>query len=512
MILSPNTFYTGYLNSQFSSFDLFSDDIKDCRISLYSDSSMSGYIELLSGKIFDRNNLFLTSYVNNADIDLELSFDTGRYSFWKNSNLVSCNKLWNTGGGYIDKYKIENLSNEDLDINISFYGSYPTVTFSDLYTEDLNLFTGYYYLSSPSYLSYIYSSITDVQYGTGYLSNSGFYVISGRNLSSGSTLDLDFSFDFGNILSGITVSYNDILSRTGYINAVIQNPIYTSFISGTEEVFVQYQDIDISSNWDFGTNFEVYLQYIGRSGERTVTGTGIGTGYYSGTVNGSGYIYGDNLTGIIYDYNVTGVGTGQIFTYATGDIVYSYMSTVTGIEGGNLSTGVLYGTLTGTIFDGSGYYIFNQNVYGTPAFSVWHGGINVAPVATYTGSVLYTGYLSTFMYKLSSGQFVGIGTEENISGSIQRFNLITGDPKDFYRDSDSFNNIYNNYTNFAELGYRSGDYVRSSQKLYLQDGFTDISARVIYTRDVEGSLRDYVNLYLVNEYEQKNYELIGYTR
>lgn len=517
MILSGinNTGYTDFYRQDNFSLDIFISNADSIDINL-AGSGYTGGISLYSGKITDTSGRFISSYSKNSDLDLRLAFNTGIYSLWKNGDLLICSKklspyVYNSGNSSITGLSIISKSIQEKDLTIGIYGEYPSLVYSNLLTEDLSLYTGS--IEFPSSYGKINNIYSDrgilVSYTTGF-SNTIDYILSGTNLYSGEYANLQFDTNAGLFNKSIMVDYTKPREITGSFYVSIGGIESFTYSDSGNIVNKQYNDFSLTSSWAVDTELDVYLRYNGRYGQTPVSGSGFGSGMYYGYINGSGDIYSQALTGILASYGVTGVGTGSLFTYPTGMVTYEYIASAIGFEAGHLSTGYIYGELTGVVGPGSGRYLFNQSVIGTPTISVWDGGINSSPVGLYTGSVNQEIILGKYVSLYSSGDFYGTGYVA-ISGSIANYNLITGEPVQFNRDIDDYWSIYNNYFNYRTNSLESGNYLKRVTPMQVSGGLYSYYGRIIYEKEGLSNVTDSVSLIVSNQYETKEFNIIGYS-
>jgi hypothetical protein len=147
--------------------------------------------------------------------------------------------------------------------------------------------------------------------------------------------------------------------------------------------------------------YRVRLEYVDGSGEiySLASGIGSGSGAFSsgdiGIISGEKVVYSNSMTGDVTGFTAAqnsgacfgAVGHGHIHLYATGETEYDYLVETVGMHLGDMSTGFLSGTLTGTVNDGSGFYNFDEIISGTPTVAVTHTGIISTPTGIYYGAV-----------------------------------------------------------------------------------------------------------------------------
>ena len=535
------------------SFALETERMKDCSISFIGPSGYSGQFLFAYDKIIAPTGKFIGCYLNDENFKFQVNFDTPNYSVFINDDLHLSSHSWAyTGAGNprITGIILRNLYTGDFEVNSFLYGSRPAITFSPLVTTDLLNYTGTWSIEEGSQLYDISPEFMVYNSGIGGIASSGNYVLQGSGLGSGHYEKIDFSFDFGIINASIPIYYQQEYSYTGYLNVANENTASGVYIdeTGTWRHY-SYNNFSVSSLWNAETHFNISLEYLGRSGQQVVPGTGVGTGNYSGFINGSGYVRSNRLTGTIFpiegnssQFNpVIGVGTGAKYVYTTGPISYDYAINVVGYESGVAATGVLMGTLSGYVNDGSGHYHFNTNVVGTPWISVWNGGIFTSPTGNYTGSVDTIAILSKYVEVFSSGVFLGTGINSYISGDASLFNLITGDFAGV--TTGSYQSVLSNFYNFRSQGHEDGLFLRKNEADPIDFGNYFLGARVTYDRtkaeemhtytivfnqedwvDSDGAsasyiiqesavpgaqFTDYARLYISNEHFSYSFDLVG---
>lgn len=491
-------------------FDLRIEACQDFDISLYNDLGSATGIYLYNGKIFGLQNKFLGAFDYGSTLDINVQIEDNLCSTWINNTLCAASQpLFSTPFSFITGFGFSN-STSDLDISCSVFGELPNLEFGSLRTSDLSLFTGYVKsLSNPIRITGVVpNSLSIVSFDSG-PTMSGQYVLSGKNLYSGDTENITFLFDHGSVETGIPVYYRDTTSPTGLLNITIGDVVYDYFTRSGETIPVAYQDISIISSWAVDTNLEYQLSFVGRSGESIVTGTGIGYGYYTGYLNGSGWLYSDTLTGLIEPYGLTGSGSGYKYDYTTGEYVYEYIISVVGTELGQPATGILYGEITGNVGAGSGRYIINEEILGTPVTSVWEGGVHLSPVGVYTGRVTYTGVLSKYMSVFSSGNFTGTAVNQNNSGDIHSYNIIAASISDLSRYDYQYS--YDNFYNYKERDLYFGQTLIDLDPIYIRNGLFSTGLRISYEQYYYQGLTDYASLSVANEYVSYNYNLVRET-
>lgn len=551
MIITGLTTNTQYFYPQSSmSIGLSTDSMSDFKMKLWG-SGGTGTFSFQNGKIFNPETGFIGSYSRDNPFSFSLNYKTGLYSTWVNSNLTSASQSLRDISGYIPTsvtgISFENLSSTNLNLNASLYGGIPDLTFSSLTTSNLIHFTGTVSVAGSPARLYSVDPVNAYQVSvpaTGF--TLGTYVLSGQNFASGSTINADFNFDFGTVNKDLTVNYSQSLSSLGYITIASYGSVFQS--SPVE----QYDDYIITSTWNDTSNFQVYIEHMYREGYLLATGTGVGTGVVGGYVTGSGYVNG-LVSGYINsgtyatpagNINATFVppllatGTISKLVYATGQLVYSYITMASGIEGILLSvgggidvtSGYIVGTVTGTVGPGSGCFVFDQVVYGRP--ENWAGSRNRgnnrndgynSPSANfdseyepsystydYSGRVTATGYLYAYATAPATGSFTG-GTQlyyySDTTSLINAFNLFTGDSAKL-TGTNAY--VQSNYYDFAANGYR-GTGVVKKPAIPIGRSIYQIGAKITFDRSSPYGTKDYYKFIVKNEYQTYTITGIGYS-
>lgn len=542
MILTGASSYsqTFYPQSNFS-YSFQTDRMDNFVLTFTGPTGAAGAFKFDSGKIYDTNGNFFSSYATGAPLKFDFAYNTGRYSTWINDDLKSTNRAFYTGSGQmLTGFSMSGY--RDIELGVSLYGQRPGLYFSPLETEDGVNFTGYVRVTGAA--ASLYSITPNNGSGFTITSNpftSGNYRISGQNFGSGYEIPTTFLFDFGSHQETLSTVINPDNSPTGYITIGSDASVTGDFGFGD----IQYQDFSVVSSWSAAANFETYVRFLYRSGYTTIYGTGIGTGNYSGYISGSGYLTGTSITGYISQgyYNqlhstistgfapIMATGEGSIFYYATGLVTYDYFIPAYAYEqdtdgagnpGGLYSycTGYLSGTLTGTVGPGSGKYVFNSTITGFPvlynnqyftggfdggngtgnfgyygdnngsADYYWNGDIVTRTI--YTGQVSYTGYAYGEYTVAGSGGFTGQVESGYIystdTGLITGFNLFTGE---LYIQTGEFAYVTGNYYDYRLNGHRNTGYLRKSADS-ISEGVYQIGARITYDRNIPWGVSDYI--------------------
>lgn len=282
--------------------------------------------------------------------------------------------------GEFDNISIYNGGSSELQLNMRFCGRSGDVSFGRISTEDYINFTGII-INNASGTKLL--GITGGGSGfsfPGYISAgaTGIYSFYSDILNSSTSTSLDFDFDFGKITPTCQV-YNPYYS-SGSGTGFTDFGMVDSFIEEGGLVNFYFSDYNTDDR-----NLAVSLDYVKRYGQTYYSGTGYGTGNFSGYINGSGYVESYDMVGHISGF--LGSGYGTKFIFASGQVVADFSVQVIGYEAGNLSTGTIWIIATGIVpANTSGYYNFVGNIVSTPIISMWDGGVNLSPTGLYTGS------------------------------------------------------------------------------------------------------------------------------
>lgn len=373
-----------------------------------SGDSEEFYIECKSGKVYDRFNKFCY-YYKDKPLDIDIVFRQGTYNYRINDIILGAGQ-WD--GYYWDTMFVKNFSSiNQVEMDIFSYGDIPDLSYSVCETQDRITYTGDITNNSP-HDTYLFTGLhSSLSTGINFIelpnvisgNSSGQYIfqIESGFFISGNYSEFSFFYDWGRDDEIISIFQLDESLPSGYINLSIDpNILHLDSGIGT-----------IDTYWNKSYDLNISLDYVDGYGAiyEQMTGTGIGTGYYSGTILGSGYLESNTISGSIYyssgDYSgyIPATGYGTLYSYATGIAEYDYVVAAVGYEGGNLSTGYIFGRVDGVVLDGSGYYDFYHEVTGVPSFSVWAGGVNLVPSGIYTGSLAQRYILESYNVTFGSG-------------------------------------------------------------------------------------------------------------
>lgn len=394
---------------------------------------------------------------------------------------------------------------KDINFECSFFGSRPELEFRDIETSDSSNYSGKIVNNSLNTRLFNATGIgfpitfPSVISGGG---KTGVYSFNTDQIRNYLQTDITFDFDFGRVVQTIPIDdpNNAQPNPSGYTSFFIDE---TNIYSGSSALF---------NVTDYGLEdrlLDIKLEHLERIGNTYYSGTGYGTGTYSGQINGSGYLQSYNLSG--YISGNLGSGYGVKYHYASGQVIAEYAISSSGDEAGNRSTGVLVGTLTGTALPGIGYYSFVGSVTGTPSVSVWHGGVNVSPVGLYTGQYNFTKLATGYYNVLSSGDIL-LGASAgpiSMNGIENHFALTTGEPG--YDSVDFTSNGFYAGNIFQHSGlYNSGesyDIEGSISYLNGQFGVTDVAELTVSGRYYTHTAKIYGSL---SQTESNDRVFVGY--
>jgi hypothetical protein len=519
------------------------DSMKDLSLRMLTNSGGNYYQDIYfqSGKVFAGNSMttgglmnFVANYRKDSPFDFEIKYKSGKYSFYCNNIINLANKqilnsqvIQDSAAKPLITGFLFSGRGEGLTGSLSVYGDTPGLYFSPLYSyqSQTGLYSGYIIISGhPGRLNSI-SSDNAFQFSIpSSLFTSGDYILSGLNFSSGAFINADFDFNFGTISQYIYFDINQNNNPGSFINfSSTSDGIYYSGLPHP----VQYQDYISTASFGEDSSFQPSLEFLYRSGNILISGTGTMTGYLTGYISGSGYLYG-TATGYTYNgtysqrgavinlpnFNESYTGNFSEFAFGTGYVVYNYDIPVTGREryifgADDSTTGRLTGILTGLIGPGSGYYDFYQYITGRPVY--WSGSyqtgdqsigeyyspsslvseyVNDYELENYTGlinrRVYWTGYVSKLETSPFTGNYVS-GFYSNNSGYISGFNLLTGDPGVLTGD---FSYVYDNYYNYTGNSNVSGRFL-IKEPIYASRGVYEYGLRVTYDRNIPQEVSDY---------------------
>lgn len=531
------------------------DSMKGVRVRALTNSGGNYYQDFIfnSGKVFAGNSLttggynLVGGYISGAPMSFDFRYDQGRYSFYLNDTVkIAGKQILNSQSAQpltekptITGFLLSGIDSGNLTGYMEILGTKPGVYFSDLYPynypSQTGLYSGWVIISGLPAKMYSVDPSNGYQYTIPSTSfTSGNYIISGINYGSGATVNTDFNFNFGSINTDLRFAISSTNTPTGFLS--VSQPGFGVTYSGLPNP-IQYTDYSALNFIPNTGNFQSYLEFLYRSGDMIITGTGTMTGNMTGYISGSGYLYG---SGTGYTSNGTYSQRGQTltlnpfvrsytgalsprFVYGTGYVYYDYDILVTGVEmlDGSFAldntTGRLTGRLTGYINDGSGYYNFNQIITGRPQF--WSGGFQTGnqvageyykdlhpssvseyhsflSTVNYTGSVNATVYWTGITSRSYTEDFTGSftsGVYSTNSGYITGFNLLTGNP---YITTGDYQFVYNNYYNYTGNGHVSGRFIKKALADSKTNGIYEYGMRITHDRNLPNGVYDFYKFYV----------------
>lgn len=273
-----------------------------------SDGTVRSQYTLKSGLVFDYQDRFITTYQsgeNRFDYGLkkELIFNLGTedyYSYQKfNGRLISSEDLYSgyTGKPF-DRFFIQNLGSENVNFDLSINGFAPPTEYSNLIGIGENLFSGnliqsglsgYPSQSVPYGLLGVSVAASDGSVKSFQASGSGgvHYIISGNNIFSNQSVNVEFDTLFGRISKTLIAT-----TGTSTVAGIYDSGIYLSLYGPSNLVQTNSSlefEIDYYSNYDNKMTLE--LETASSFATSNLSGTGAGILNYSGNVRGSGLIY-----------------------------------------------------------------------------------------------------------------------------------------------------------------------------------------------------------------------------
>jgi hypothetical protein len=417
--------------------------------------------------LFDNTNKFIYSHADSFNFKAIYSKSNKNISYYIDDNIIGAIK--NTGlffgtGEYFDKFVIDN-KNVPMDISLSMELQKPNIIFSPISTSDQILYSGSIIIDNKYANIYSISGYNNLLNGSG-ISSTGVsnysynYVVSGDYFGNDDSIPVQIKTNFGDFIEYVSTEVNDDVD-TGYLNFYGDNRVLTTGAG-------DYLSFNVSYFWTKEKPLTVALYHTQSDSEVMVTGSGIGTGTFTGYLVGSGTLYSENMVGYLISPVVIATGSSSGYFFTTGELVYEPFVTVSGLEGGVSSTGVIQFSLTGILSPGnSGRYLFNQTLTGTPALSYNHLGIVSSPTGIYSGQVNTGIILSKYMSVESTGFMASAsGYDSDYLLDRANFNLITGN-QDFSVSKD-----------FSLEGYIDASGYYHSGNI---NGYYDFYGRIYYT-------------------------------
>jgi hypothetical protein len=328
-----------------------------------SDGTVRSQYTLKSGLVFDYQDRFITTYQsgeNKFDYGLkkELIFNLGvedYYSYQKfNDRLISSEDLYSD---YIskpfDRFFIQNLGSENVNFDLSINGFSPPTEYSNLIGIGSNLFSGnltqlglnsYPLQSVPYGLLGVSLAASDGSVKSFQTSGSGgvHYIISGNNIFSNQSINVEFDTLFGRISKTIIAT-----TGSSTIGGESDSGVYLSLYGPSNLVQTKSSlefEIDYYSNYD--NQMVLELESNTSFAISNLSGTGAGILNYSGNVRKSGLIYSaPNITGTA---DLSTVGNSIFNTqYSLEDTTINISAAAASRTTGVFFTGVNSFTITG---------------------------------------------------------------------------------------------------------------------------------------------------------------------
>lgn len=452
-----------------------------------------------SGRILHSGKV-VSSYAANRPIELYARFKCNdQYDYWINGEPKSFENSLGTGRFDRIFMSATGCSMNLLDMEFNGNTSYLT-----LESPKLILTTGFG-VSLFNYDSSIPCQIFDIttsnQFGftvsgwtSGEFASSGdVYLIAPQLITQNAIVPLSFKTNLG---------YFD-LDFTGYSTGAVA-PRIINFIGTKKEYAPGQSGSYILAVYNNTTGiYDVYLDYSRDEGNKYGVGfgTGIGTGLFSsgqiGLVSGSKIVYSDYLTGYLdletvngLSQNFLSVGRGYTNIYATGQAVYTYDLQAIGYHFGSIATGMITGTLTGTVNDGSGYYHFDRPVSAIPDIAITATGIITSSLGLFTGFLDDNLVITGLREGLFTGEFLGSGTvTEGFHTFSGAWELLTGNYN--YSGTGYENYLENNWYETSPYKYSNNTAVPNFQ---LPSGYNKVEIKLGYHNLFTEAEQDVVTL------------------
>lgn len=444
--------------------------------------------------LFDTNYKFIDPHGDSFNFKGVYSKSTKNLSYYIDDKIVGAIKDTGVFFGtneYFDKFVIDN-SGVPMDINLSLELKTPNITLTPISTSDQIIYSGSIIIDNKYANIYSISGYNNLLVGSGVsvtgVSNYSYnYLVSGDYFGNDDSIPIQIKTNFGEYIQYVTTDVNDDVD-TGYLNFYGDDRVLTT---GDND----YLSFTVSYYWTNEKPLTVKMYHTQSDSEVMITGSGIGTGIFTGYLNGSGTLYSENTVGYLISTSVLGTGSSSGYFYTTGDLIYEPFVTVSGLEGGIQSTGVIQFSLTGIVNTiDSGRYLFNQSLTGTPLLSYNYLGIVSSPTGLYSGQVNTGIILSKYMSIESTGFMNSAsGIANDYPLDINNFNLITGN-EDFSVSKDFSLEGYVDSSGF----YNSGNV----------NGYYEFYGRIYYT-PVNLNATDYGTLIISNGVENIEYDFIA---
>ena len=496
-------------------------------------------INFESGRVIDGSGNFLDTYNNeNNKVRIDVDPVNNVWDYYKNGLPVASQLGSSTV--YPDRVKLTSYDT-NLQYKFTFSGEEANISFPTELNHSLvdGLITGVLTGNAPGDLTInnVYTSgvsgISVQTYSTDPIvsGGTGQFILYNDYPQSGDYYNIKFDTNYGTY------------ERSMQINSVINDPNYFRVnVLGPDQIFLNngsgqgIYTIVVDSYYQ-PTGLQVSLEYV--SGNEPVyeqvLGTGVGTGYFSGWVDGSGYLSSSGVTG--YYTGTNGYGTQSVLSsgsaisklvYATGlntfyyaingsgvisvDIIESGMDTgtpppnpITGsglefyIQEYNRATttgsydlpidGVITGSTGVTLMSevSLGKYYFNETLVQIPT-SIFISGDEISnsvymyPITGILQKVVkFSGYHDNYLTTGLSNAYITI--QEGIATFLDQWNLKTGE---FYTGD---------MVDYRDNALAIGDkYIDPTIYTNLNSGQTLIYALVDYTSSFNGYHQDVAKL------------------
>jgi hypothetical protein len=405
-----------------------------------------------SGELYDPYNKLLGSYKINEPFSLQnniksskdtLYFNNSAKFFFKESDFFTA-KNYN--------YFFVDPSGLTIDFDFSIQGEATTLQASILNTrykndntnQIINTITGRFVNTKPN----LNVKIFDAQ-----INGTALYSLSGFPLSFNNTGYFYILTDSGtNPINNNNITTLPIVANTNYGDVEFSLNVQNEYIAPIFHTFsispVGNQNIQNNETIPFilqygsssGSSLNIQLNYIsGTTG--LFTGNLIGTGYLnktiSGLITGSGFIEqvitdpitlsGYNPYYEDYQYTeITGI-VGKQFVYATGDVVFNYSVTGTGLGTGYVyldipSSGQVTVNVSGYVpYVGGGPLFYTTGNFKSTGYSldINNNSIQItglSSVISNSVNVFYTGKISEVF--LNTGQYISKAFSGSHTGSL----------------------------------------------------------------------------------------------
>jgi hypothetical protein len=438
----------------------FENEVGDFAIGFTGDSFFG--VSSSNGILSINNNDFGT--INNESRDFKIIYSNDIFNLYQGEQI-----LINGGSKELDQYEsLLVYSDKTIDCDIYVSGKEPVLNFSTLNLSNSgnNIISGLLSNAFPDRRFKIFEASVDVNssskfaitgWDTGVCDEECFVnLVSLENFPTpASGVKIDFQSNFGPFSVRTDIGTSFVGSSEVFSVSPNQNTFFSSAGSKLFNVTSFFQGPN--------RNLRVELEYVsgGLSSQLRSLESGIISGEISGVIKGCGTLSRSAVNFLsevegLSGYTFSGDASGQVsqqFCH-TGQVVWSGNLLRSGIIPSGSQSGQIYHdylplNLTGTVLDGSGYYVFQGAYLG----NVDSGSVNI-PV---TGNLLHTGYLYS-----SEGRIAGIGVSNiletrttEICGSYNGAGYIT-QSKNYFFNEDGWSGLIP--TTFQAYYIPSGPY------------------------------------------------------